>query len=327
MIYKSENAQYLQFIHSWSKELEIPFYNDITRINWILNNIKTVPKCVICDQPILRNLDSIKHKYPKTCCRKCRYKSMHLQTKLTCIRKYGVTNNLHIPEVEKKIQENNIKKYGHKTAFSYSSLEFRKMLKDKYGNEFYCNREQTEKTNIKRYGNANGIAYGSNIFKQRLKERYGVEYALQNRSLQLKQKQKYQYNGIFFDSQPEIALYIWLIDNKINFDYNPIVDIWYIYKNKKHRYFPDFRINGKLVEIKGDQFFDENGNMKCPFRYKTWSDEKYKDICGRYAAKHKCMLDNNVQILRSADYKQYLDYIDKKYGKKYLAQFKVSNKV
>lgn len=252
---------------------------------------------------------------------------MHLQTKLTCIRKYGVTNNLHIPAIQQKIQENNIKKYGHKNAFVYGSSEFRKMMKDKYGNEFYNNHEQAKKTNIERYGNVNGIAYGSDMFKKRLKERYGVEYALQNRSLQLKQKQKYQYNGLFFDSQPEIALYIWLIDNKIKFEYQPNVDIWYFYGNKMHRYFPDFRINDQLVEIKGDQFFDKDGNMKCPFRYKSWSDEKYKEMYNRYAVKYKCMIDNNVQILRTTDYKKYLGYIDQKYGKNYLTQFKISNNV
>lgn len=39
-------------------------------------------------------------------------------------------------------------------------------------------------------------------------------------------------------------------------------------------------------------------------------------------AKHQCMLKNNVTILKGRDVKQYLGYIDQKYGKSYLKQFK-----
>lgn len=39
-------------------------------------------------------------------------------------------------------------------------------------------------------------------------------------------------------------------------------------------------------------------------------------------AKHQCMLRNNVKVLKGRDVKQYLDYIDRKYGKRWLKQFK-----
>lgn len=39
-------------------------------------------------------------------------------------------------------------------------------------------------------------------------------------------------------------------------------------------------------------------------------------------AKHQCMLKSNVIVLKGRDVKQYLDYVDQKYGKSYLKQFK-----
>ena len=33
------------------------------------------------------------------------------------------------------------------------------------------------------------------------------------------------------------------------------------------RYFPDFEIEGKFYEIKGDQFFNEDGTMCNPFNH------------------------------------------------------------
>lgn len=67
-------------------------------------------------------------------------------------------------------------------------------------------------------------------------------------------------------------------------------------------YHPDFLINGKIYEVKGDQFFriNESGDeeMFCPYRNPNLDDEQYNWICGKFEAKHQCMLKNNVIILR-----------------------------
>ena len=70
-----------------------------------------------------------------------------------------------------------------------------------------------------------------------------------------------------------------------------------------------------IVEIKGDHFFVESGQMICPFRKKKWSDERYADECAKYEAKHQCMLKNNVKIMRSDEYLFCVQYIQEKYGK------------
>ena len=39
-----------------------------------------------------------------------------------------------------------------------------------------------------------------------------------------------------------------------------------------------------------------------------------------YEAKHKCMVENDVEII--TDYSEYLNYVNIKYGKDYLRKFK-----
>ena len=47
-----------------------------------------------------------------------------------------------------------------------------------------------------------------------------------------------------------------------------------------------------------------------------------------FKAKQKCMVDNNVVLIKYSDCKKYYDYVESKYGKNFLEQFrKKSNKV
>lgn len=109
-----------------------------------------------------------------------------------------------------------------------------------------------------------------------------------------------------FGSSWEFLVYDFLLENKIGFEYQSSISFSYEYKGTKHTYHPDFLVNGKIYEVKGDNFFRINeitGNeeMFCPYRDKDWSDEKYDWMCGLYEAKHQCMLANNVIILREKD--------------------------
>lgn len=73
-------------------------------------------------------------------------------------------------------------------------------------------------------------------------------------------------------------------------------------------YYPDFKVDNKIVEIKGLQFFEnKNPNGKFINPYDRNQDAKYE-------AKYKCMLENNVEII--TDTKQYTDYVLNKYGRK-----------
>lgn len=76
------------------------------------------------------------------------------------------------------------------------------------------------------------------------------------------------------------------------------------------KYFPDFKINGQLVEIKGDQFFDEKGNLRNPFTKELLTE------------KMNCMKQNNVIIWKYKDIKPYIEYVNDTKGVNFLRKCK-----
>lgn len=193
----------------------------------------------------------------------------------TILDKYGVDNVFKLDDVQNKIKQSLVNKYGVNNAFKLE--EFRNKAVNTYYNKT------------------------------------GYRYPLMNPEIKSKIRNKYIYNDISFDSSWELAYYIWLVDNNINFQYQPNIPLKYFKDNKEHYYYPDFKINNIFYEIKGNQFFNENDELINPFNNEL-NLEKYQ-----------CMLDNNVKILREKDIKPILEYINNNYGKNYLKQFKINN--
>lgn len=109
-----------------------------------------------------------------------------------------------------------------------------------------------------------------------------------------------------FGSSWEFIVYDFLLENHIEFEYQPEISLPYEYKGTHHTYHPDFIVDGRVFEVKGDNFFRFNEStgreeMFCPYRDDDWSGEKYNWMCGLYEAKHQCMIANNITILRSQD--------------------------
>ena len=82
----------------------------------------------------------------------------------------------------------------------------------------------------------------------------------------------------------------------------------YEYDGRTFVYHPDFKICNRIVEIKGDQFFRINEStgkeeMFCQYGRKKLGEEKWNWLCGKFEAKHQCMLKNNVVILRDDNIK------------------------
>jgi hypothetical protein len=237
-----------------------------------------------------------KDKAKKTCLEK--YGVDHFtnfeKTKQTNLERYGHEYALQTPLIQEKIKTTNLRKYGVEYAFQNNQIQ-----------------EKIRQTNLEKYG----VEHFNNKDKyiQTCLEKYGVEHPSQNREIRLKQQSKYTYDSKSFDSAPEIALYIYLKDNNIDFEYQPNIKFEYLIGEKTRYYFPDFRIEDKYYEIKGDQFFDSDNKMINPY-------DRSQDVL--YESKHQCMRNNNVTILKSNDYQKYIDYISEKYGKDYLKQFK-----
>lgn len=129
--------------------------------------------------------------------------------------------------------------------------------------------------------------------------------------MQSKHQRKYTYQNISFDSSWELALWIYAKDHNEEIIREPKI-LEYFVENRKHLYFPDFLYKGKLLELKGSQFFDENGNL-CGY-------EKQQTLACK--EKQKCMQENNVIVWSDEEIKPILDYINQKYGKDYLQQFR-----
>jgi hypothetical protein len=124
----------------------------------------------------------------------------------------------------------------------------------------------------------------------------------------VKRKRKFTsqlFPNMQFDSKWEMTVYEFCKANNLDVIYSPKISLEYEYGGIKHMYHPDFLINGRIYEVKGDQFFRKNEYgmevMINPYRNPKWTSEEYNYICGRYEAKHQCMKRNNVIILRSKE--------------------------
>lgn len=125
----------------------------------------------------------------------------------------------------------------------------------------------------------------------------------------MKSGQRYKFQGRSFDSAPELSLFIYLTDKNIPFEYQPAIKFSYKHDDKLHFFMPDFEIDGKLVELKGDQFLKEDGTWQCPW-------DHIRDSL--YEAKHQCAIRNNVEVWTKNDYMRFIDYVEQNYGKSYL---------
>lgn len=249
------------------------------------------------------NLERYGAKFPQTT------EALKAKVRATCIARYGVDAPSKSPAILAKQLQTNLDKYGVSNANkleitrekikktkllryndeNYSNIAKGKATKlSRYGDENYNNIEKMKSTQLERYG---GIGFASpelaSKVRAKIMEMYGVDHPMHDHDLFCKGKRKYEYNGIHFDSKPEIVLYQYLIDNNIPFEYHPKVRLTYWFNNKRHYYYPDFQINGALVELKGSHFF-EDGKMINP--YDRTMDELFE-------AKHQCMLQNNVNII------------------------------
>ena len=228
---------------------------------------------------------SVKEKYGET--HIARVKSITAKKQATMIQRYGCANPSHNKEINKKKsktwksnQEKNLNamkkgmlgKYGVDNAFKIESVRWRKS---------------------RAFRNSYKKAKKSHII-------YRPDYHY---------KSIYIYNNLKFDSSWELAFYIYCIDKGKNI-VRETCSFTYNYNGTDYSYFPDFRVNGALVEIKGLQFF-ENRNPNCrminPFDRSL--DEKFE-------AKHQCMIENGVQII--TDCSKYLKYVSDVYGRNFL---------
>lgn len=123
----------------------------------------------------------------------------------------------------------------------------------------------------------------------------------------------YYYDNIFFRSKPELCFYIYNKDQGKDIVYEPHPYFKYQCEDKEYYYKPDFLLENKLYEIKGDYFFDDAGNLINPY------DRSLDNVA---KAKQLCMEEHNVTVLKSDKYMFYIDYVKEKYGTDYIETFR-----
>lgn len=231
----------------------------------------------------------------------------------TMLERYGVLSPASIDGHGEKCANTKQARYGSATYNNRSKAA--ETLISQYGSieQYYQHvSQQSNETKIKRYG--------THTYNNREKARttsiakYGVPIPIQNKMIGDKAHYKYTYQGIKFDSSYDLSYYIWLTDHKYRFEYRPNIQFDYYYDGNLHKYNPDFRVDGELVELKGRHFFkdkDPSKEMVNPYNH---------NMDGLYEAKHQCMIRNQVKII--VDCSEYETYVANTYGKDYIASFR-----
>ena len=244
---------------------------------------------------------------------------MNSKREQTCLEKYGEPNVSKVSEIKQKIAQSTFEHFG---AYNVNSLDENK----KYKSEKMKSRSIEEKANVQekvkrtclaRYGETNPYKtkevkekikltklerYNDENFNNREKAvntslaKYGCEYYHQF-SIDYHFR-KYKYDNAYFDSLPELAVYLYCTLNNIEIRRNTI-RFKYSYMNKTHYCFPDFILNNTLVEIKGDYLFSKM------LRPNTLDNAKYH-----------CLIENGVEIWTSQKYNFYLNWFIKQGYKK-----------
>lgn len=316
-----KNVSLKRYIEKNTPLLADEKYSFRQKVEWIIRKRTEFPRCQnlkcnkILDDPC--KFIGINQGYRSHCCQSCSTadeqtvkKHMH-----TCLQLYGEYH--HNTEKDFKTRQ---ERYGD------SHYNNRRKAKDtcikRYGVSSPAQNKSTidkilearRKTCLKKYGNENYL--GSEAFKMKCNELYGANSPSQSRDIFLKQRQKYSYDNIKFDSRVEIAFYVWLRDNHIHFIFQPEKHFEYAFNGKVHWFFPDFEVEGCYIELKGDHFFKEDGTMCNPYDHS-------QDAL--YEAKRQCMLKNNVKIMKASECKKYIDYVNKKHGRDFLKNCKISS--
>lgn len=120
--------------------------------------------------------------------------------------------------------------------------------KEKYGDEYFNNYEKCKRTKKAKYGDEYFNNYEKGV--KTLLLRYGRVFNISN----------YKYDEVLFDSSWELALWIYAKDHGEEIEREPCY-FEYEFEGKKHKYFPDFRYKGKLIEIKPKSAFNKKGEL------------------------------------------------------------------
>lgn len=210
-----------------------------------------------------------------------------------------IENISQVREVRHRIKQTNLERYGSEEylASQDAKIKTKKRSMEKYNTENpnMADVVKQHKVNsvLTKYGvtNVNKLPEVREKIYQTCLSRYGKYWNVY----------KYCYDNQCFDSSWKLIYYIWLKHNNIQFTYHPKIAFAYELENGSvGKYEPDFEIDGTFYEIKGDHFFNDKGELLNPYK-------KGKPLC---LNKQKCMMANNVVVLKSKELADAFAYAD-----------------
>ena len=226
-------------------------------------------------------------------------KEVQEKNKQTCLNNLGVEHPAQCKKVQDKIKLTNQKRYNKDYYFQTDECKnkIKQINQEKRGVDYPMQSKDVQEKSKQTCLKNNGVEYPtqSKKIQEKLKqtniERHGYEYFSQTPEFAKYHKKCVKYDGLTFDSSWEVEVYKFCKEHNIPCKYQPDITLEYIFQDKPHYYHPDFLINGQLYEIKGNHFFDGN-KMINPY------DRNQDDF---YEAKHQCMINNGVIILKKED--------------------------
>ena len=302
---------------------------------WELKEIRNKSKESLINRygtDVVAHIPEVKEKKKETCLRK--YGTEHAfqsqkiieKSKKTKLEKYGDVNYNNREKAEKTCLE----KYGMKNVTQVNEMKEKRIQTclEKYGTEYYTQtqemKDKSAKTSLEKYGvrKPSQSKEVQEKMKQTILKHYGVEHPLQSNELLRKSHKKWEVSGlenISFASKEEAYYYIYLKDNNYDFEYQVEYPVPYNdNENKKHIFIVDFKVNDKYVEIKGDQFFDSNGNAQFIYNQDNIVDNSKR--LSQWKSKLEVIRNNsNIELILSSTFNKggknfYMkEYFDKNY--------------
>ena len=198
--------------------------------------------------------------------------------------KYNITEQPKCPCCGKPLKFNSFKEGYHK--YCSSSCRSKSVI---FTGE---SKQKRRETNLVRFGYIGGPW-----------SKLEVKETVKTSEAQKLISRRYVYHGEKFDSSWELYYWIYCKEQGYqitrNFRY-----FTFVLDGKQRRFYPDFIINGELVEIKGD-------HLKLDV-YKTQLWQAKEQICKK----------EHIKILSESEMKPIIKWVQDKFGKKYVKQFK-----
>lgn len=228
-------------------------------------------------------------------CRECKYKNTSKErygtdnpaksekikeiTKKNNLEKYGVDNPAKLESIKEKAKEVNLKKYGAEYHHKFGSEEFKKDCIRIYGVDNPAKsekvKEKIKETNLKKYSTA-APCQNYEVLKKCFKNIF--------------------YDNVYFDSSWEVAYWIWCKNH--NKDIKRNTQMYDLSNGTKC--LPDFIVDGKIVEIKGDHLKNQK-SYKYKFEFYKKNNVtvlSYDDLLPIFKEVYQEMKDKNLPLPR-----------------------------